>query len=147
MVQVSYSSTNPILSEEETYPYFMRIVTSDNVQAEAMMEVVRTFQGEYIQVVHNKGAYGAGGKDSVTTSAKKRGICIAQYIEVKESDRYFEYYELMRRKPHAKIVIIFLNSHVLGGFIRDLNEQMTKGEFQFIGRRLGVKPLTFCSMK
>lgn len=132
-VQVSYSSTNPVLSDEKKYPYFMRIVTPDNVQAEAMMEVVKSLKGEYIQVVHNEGSYGIGGRDSVTSSAKSRGICIAQYIEVKESDRYYEYYDLIRREPHAKIVIIFLNSHVLAGFMRDLNEQMTELEFQFIG--------------
>ena len=132
-VQVSYASTNPVLSDETTYPYFMRIVTPDNVQAEAILEVVKSLRGEYIQVVYNEGAYGIGGRDSVISSARSRRICIAQSIEVKESDRYYKYYELIRRKPHAKIVIIFLNSHVLENFIRDLNGQMAKGEFQFIG--------------
>ena len=39
----------------------------------------------------------------------------------------------MRRKPHAKIVIIFLRSHVVGPFMKDMDELMAPGEFQFIG--------------
>ena len=132
-VQVSYASTNPVLSDKTTYPYFLRIVTPDNVQAEAMMEVVKALRGEYIQIVYNEGAYGVGGRDSVIASAKARGICVAQIIEVQETDIYYIYYELIRRKPHAKIVITFLNSHVVGDFMKDLNDLMTNGEFQFIG--------------
>jgi ABC-type branched-subunit amino acid transport system substrate-binding protein len=40
-VQVSYSSTNPILSNKDLYPYFLRIITPDNVQAKAMIDIVK----------------------------------------------------------------------------------------------------------
>ena len=134
-VQVSYSSTSPVLSNKDDYPYFLRIVTPDNVQAEAMMEIVKALQGEYIQIVYNEGAYGIGGRDSVIASAKARGICIAQITKVRESSRYYEYYERLRKKPHAKIVIVFLNSNIVRNFMRDMNdnEKNTAGEFQFIG--------------
>ena len=115
------------------YPYFMRIVSSDGVQAEAMMEVVKAIKGEYVQIVYNECSCGTARKNSIAEMARKRGICVAQYINVKEQDTYFEFYELLRRKPHAKLVIIFLNLHILTNFMRDLNEQMTTGEFQFLG--------------
>ena len=115
------------------YPYFMRIVSSDGVQAEAMMEVVKAIKGEYVQIVYNECSCGTARKNSIAEMARKRGICVAQYINVKEQDTYFEFYELLRRKPHAKLVIIFLNPHILTNFMRDLNEQMTTGEFQFLG--------------
>ena len=41
IVQISYSSTNPVLSDQTKYPYFMRIVPPDNVQATAMIDVVQ----------------------------------------------------------------------------------------------------------
>ena len=40
---------------------------------------------------------------------------------------------MLRRKPHAKLIIIFLSPHILPNFMRDLNDQMTQGEFQFLG--------------
>lgn len=132
-VQVSYAATYPTLSDTLRYPYFMRIVGSDRVQAEAMIEVVKAMKGEYIQIVYNECFCGIVRKDSLEEMAKKHGVCVAQYVEVKEKDSYFEYYELIRRKPHAKLVIIFLSSHILSNFMRDLNEQMPKGEFQFLG--------------
>ena len=40
-VQISYTSTNPKLSNKDLYPYFMRIISPDNVQATAMIEIVK----------------------------------------------------------------------------------------------------------
>ena len=132
-VQVSYAATYPGLSDEDKYPYFMRIVPSDVVQSEAVMDVVKAIKGEYVQVLYSTCVCGSSTVDSLTASARARGICIAQYIEVPESDRYYEYYELLRRKPHAKIVIVYLSSQIVVNFMRDLNTQMKKGEFLFVG--------------
>ena len=111
----------------------MRIVSPDGVEADAMMNVIKAIKGEYVQVVYNECTCGSARKDSVAAMALKHGICVAQYLQVKEKDSYFEFYELIRRKPHAKLVIIFLSSHILTNFMRDLNEQMPRGEFQFLG--------------
>ncbi|KAL4228423.1 hypothetical protein ACF0H5_011470 [Mactra antiquata] len=133
-VQISYSATNPILSNKEAYPYFMRIITPDNVQAKALIAVVKQLKGKYIQVVYSEGAYGEGGRNAVMEEAKANLICIAQDIKVYESETYYEYYEIMRKKPHAKIVIIFLRSHVVNPFMRDVAaSNMETGEFQFLG--------------
>ena len=132
-VQVSYRSTYPTLGNRLLYPYFMRIVSPDSVQSDALMEVVKAIKGEYVQIVYNECACGSARKDAIEAMARKHGICVAQYLEVKEKDSYFEFYEILRRKPHAKLVIIFLSPHILPYFMRDLNEQMTQGEFQFLG--------------
>ncbi|XP_045209918.2 uncharacterized protein LOC123561535 [Mercenaria mercenaria] len=132
-VQISYSSTNPVLSNKDLYPYFLRIITPDNVQAKAMIDIVKELGGEYIQIVYSEGAYGEGGRDAVVAAAAEALICIAQEILVTEKDVYYEHYETLRRKPHAKLVIVFLRSHVVKSFMRDMNTEMKRGEFQFIG--------------
>lgn len=83
--------------------------------------------------MYSEGAYGEGGKDAVKKAAAIAGICIAQEILVLEQETYYEHYETLRKKPHAKLVIIFLRSHVVGPLMRDLNVNMKRGEFQFIG--------------
>ena len=97
------------------------------------MEVIKAIKGEYVQVVYNECSCGSARKNSIAEMARKHGICVAQFIEVKQRDDYFEFYEILRKKPHAKLVIIFLSPHILPGFIRDQNEIMQKGEFQFLG--------------
>lgn len=94
---------------------------------------VSELKGEYVQIMYSEGAYGEGGRDAVVKVANENFICIAQETKVLESDRYYEYYELMRKKPHAKIVILFLRSHVVQPFLRDINDHMEQGEFQFVG--------------
>ena len=98
-----------------------------------MMEVIKAIQGEYVQVVYNECSCGSARKNSITEMARKHGICVAQFIEVKQKDGYFEFYEILRKKPHARLVIIFLNNHILPYFMKDLNEMMQRGEFQFLG--------------
>lgn len=132
-VQISYSSTNPILSNKMKYPYFLRIITPDNVQAKAMIDIVKELNGEYIQIVYSEGAYGEGGRDAVVAAAAEANICIAQEILVLEKEWYYEHYRTLQKKPFAKLVIVFLRSHVVGPFMRDMSSEMKRGEFQFIG--------------
>ena len=133
VVQVSYASTYPGLGNKSKFPYFLRIVPPDTLQSEAVMDVVEAIKGEYVQILYSTCVCGSIAVDSLTAAGRARGICIAQSIEVAESDRYYEYYEMLRRKPHAKIVILYLSSQIVPNFIRDLDKQMAKGEFHFIG--------------
>lgn len=66
-------------------------------------------------------------------AAESARICVIQTIMVEEKERYYEYYQRMLVKPHARIVILFLRSHVVGPFLRDLDENMNRGQFHFIG--------------
>ena len=74
-----------------------------------------------------------GGRDAVREAAKANKICIIQEIMVEETDTYFSYFEAMRRKPYAKIVIVFLRSHIVVPFLKDVGKEMIRGQFQFIG--------------
>lgn len=89
--------------------------------------------GEYIQLLYSEGAYGEGGRDAVVAAAESAKICIIQTIMVEEKERYYEYYQRMLVKPHARIVVLFLRSHVVGPFLHDLNGSMNRGQFHFIG--------------
>lgn len=41
IVQISYTSTNSVLSNKKLYPYFLRIISPDSVQAKAMIDIVK----------------------------------------------------------------------------------------------------------
>ena len=114
-------------------------LTSFPIHKACLKYVFTDLGGEYIQLIYSEGQYGEGGRDQVTQAARSKGICIAQMLKVAENSEYNEYYELMRQKPHAKVVIIFLRSHVVGTFMKNVNDRMKPGEFQFIGSEAWAK--------
>ncbi|KAL5010977.1 hypothetical protein ScPMuIL_013282 [Solemya velum] len=133
-VQVSYASTNPVLSDRNLYPLFMRVTTPDDKQGAVMIDIAKQLNYTYIQIVYSVGKYGEGGRDSVREAAGKNKVCIAQEIAVEEFKDYDKILNELRKEWHAKFVIIFLRSHVIGDVMEKLNNQMENGnEFTFLG--------------
>ncbi|KAL3885110.1 hypothetical protein ACJMK2_025208 [Sinanodonta woodiana] len=135
-VQVSYASTSSQLSSRNEFPYFMRIVTPDNKQADVIVELIKQLNSEYVQLIYSDETYGIGGRDSLLAASKGKKICIVQPpISLKDSfnENLSGFYERLRQNPQAKIVIIFLRSHLAVLLMNTLSSQMKKGEFIFIG--------------
>ena len=74
--QISYTSTSPLLSDKECYPYFLRTVPPDTAQAQAMVDIVREFGWSIVTTVHSNDAYGEEGINAFHNLAKQNGICI-----------------------------------------------------------------------
>ena len=53
--QIGYSATSIDLSNKNLYKYFVRVVPSDNYQAQAMLDVVIRFNWTYVSTVHSDG--------------------------------------------------------------------------------------------
>ncbi|KAL3885019.1 hypothetical protein ACJMK2_025118 [Sinanodonta woodiana] len=135
-VQVSYASTSSLLSSRNDFPYFMRVVTPDNKQADVMVELIKQLNSEYVQLIYSEETYGIGGRDSLLAATKGKQVCIVQPpISLKDSndENFSGFYERLRQNPQAKIVIVFLRSHLAVFLMNTLSSQMKKGEFIFIG--------------
>jgi hypothetical protein len=132
-VQISYASTSPALSDRNKYPYFMRVVTPDDKQAKAMTEIMIRLGVQYAQIVYSTGSYGEDGKNKVRTAAQEKSICIAQDFAIDEDENVYAIYEKLKRNPHAKVVILFLDPLVLLKLASAITGQMKQGEFLFIG--------------
>ncbi|KAK3607962.1 hypothetical protein CHS0354_006561 [Potamilus streckersoni] len=134
-VQISYASTSPVLSDRKLHPYFMRVTTSDDKQANTMMRIIKELKSDYIQVIYSEGSYGEGGINSIRAAASANEICIAQELLVKESadGLYYKILQELRKKPFAKIVIVFLQSHIAQPVMDIVGKDAINGEFMFIG--------------
>ncbi|KAL3837212.1 hypothetical protein ACJMK2_022583 [Sinanodonta woodiana] len=133
-VQISYASTSPALSDRTLHPYFLRVTTPEDKQADAMMKIIKELKSEYIQVVYSEGSYGEGGRNSIRVAAIVNEICIAQELVIIESAVGLGYniLETLRMKSFAKIVIIFLQSHIVLPVMEALSKDVINGEFMFI---------------
>ena len=64
VVQVSYASTNPGLSDTSAYPGFWRVVPSDAIQGPAMNDMVNAAGVSNVALIHMTNDYGAGLADA-----------------------------------------------------------------------------------
>ncbi len=60
IVQISYASSSPALSDRDLYPYFMRVVASDADQGVAIADLVQAFGWTRGATIHTSDSYGTG---------------------------------------------------------------------------------------
>lgn len=131
IVQVAYGSTAAVLSDREAYKYFLRLSTPDTNQADAMVDISKKLDLKYIQILYSEGTYGEGGRDDINRAAKSLKVCVANEIMVQEN-KYSKVLDDLRRKPYAKVVVLFLKTHVVSEVIEVITRSMDAEEFVFI---------------
>ncbi|XP_028416623.1 metabotropic glutamate receptor 7-like [Dendronephthya gigantea] len=75
--QIGFASTSRYLSEKMRFPSFLRTVPPDTYQVEGLVAMFETFSWKYVGILVSDGDYGRPLADSFTSSAKRKGICIA----------------------------------------------------------------------
>ena len=107
--QVSYSSTSPILSNRETYSYFYRTVPPDNLQAQAMIDIVRHFNWTQISIIYTGDSYGQPGSRVLRMLAEANNICIDLDREIGVDFNASDYTSLanMLIDSNAEVVLVF----------------------------------------
>jgi len=97
--QVSYASTSPGLSDDSSYPGFMRIVPSDAMQGHALSYVLNQTGDTYPAIVHMDNSYGSSTADAFTDAYGSSNICsqLGYDVDVHYDDDDFsdEVYSLM----------------------------------------------------
>lgn len=131
-VQISYASSSSKLSNRGQFPYFMRVVTSVDSQAKAITAIVKKIRGNYAQILYSKSSYGEDGRDRLLDYAKKNEVCVIQEVGIGEDSNPNEVYNNLRKYPHAKIIMVFLQTHKVLPVISALANTMNRGEFIFI---------------
>ena len=112
--QVSFASTSPHLSNKERYSYFYRTVPPDNLQAQALIDVVLHFKWTEISVIYAGDIYGQPMALEVQSLAKANNICIDVYDEIQSSFVRQDYLELAETllDSNTNIVILIAYDHI-----------------------------------
>ncbi|KAL3892173.1 hypothetical protein ACJMK2_004407 [Sinanodonta woodiana] len=135
-VQISYASSSTQLNDRNEFPYFMRVTTPDDKQASVIIDIIKELNSEYVQLIYSDDAYGRGGRDALLKVSKEKRVCIVEPpISVQDSteENFSRFYEKLRKNPDAKIVVVFVRSHLAIILMKTLTLQMKTGEFIFIG--------------
>ncbi|XP_077866543.1 metabotropic glutamate receptor 1 [Saccoglossus kowalevskii] len=134
--QIAYSATSKDLSDKRFYEYFLRVVPSDTLQAQAMVDIVLRYNWTYVSAVHTEGNYGASGIEAFKTLAEQSGICIATSDKVfsNAEDKEFEHVILSLMKTEsATVVACFCEGETITGLLAASRRLGVSGNFVFIG--------------
>ncbi|KAH3700245.1 uncharacterized protein LOC127860900 [Dreissena polymorpha] len=134
LVQISYASTAPSLSDRDVYPYFLRVPSADDYQAATLLKIVKALGGSTIQVIYSETIYGEGGRGLIQKLAAKPeyNLCIGNEIGVSKNTDPTTIVESLRKSKESQIVVAFIGSFELEYIIGYLNEKLDLNEFLFV---------------
>uniref|UniRef100_A0A3B4A4B6 G-protein coupled receptors family 3 profile domain-containing protein n=1 Tax=Periophthalmus magnuspinnatus TaxID=409849 RepID=A0A3B4A4B6_9GOBI len=135
--QISYASTAPELSDNTRYDFFSRVVPPDTYQAQAMVDIVKAMQWNYVSTVASEGNYGESGVDAfIQRSREDGGLCISQSLKIPREPKLNEFDKIIRRlseNPNARVVIIFANEDDIKRLLQAAKKANQTGHFIWVG--------------
>ncbi|CAG5116838.1 unnamed protein product, partial [Candidula unifasciata] len=130
---VSFTSTSEILNNKELYPYFMRVVPSDNSLVDAQVALIRHFGWSYISVVYDEGTFGENAFQALRTKlASLEKVCIATSHQIFQKSRYEDFVRIMadlELHKNARVVISYTDPPSVLQLLKASHAQGTAGTF------------------
>ncbi|CAF5144790.1 unnamed protein product, partial [Rotaria sp. Silwood1] len=77
---ISYSATDPGLSNRNTYPTFYRTVSSDNAAALALVKLFIRFNWTSCTIIYQDDAFGYGGAKVISDAFNRSGLIVRQMV-------------------------------------------------------------------
>ena len=134
---VSYASSDAALSNKDLYEYLLRTIPSDNLQTNAMVDLVSYFGWEYVSVIFTDNDYGESASNAFVNSATERGICIDVKIGILSSkasrtnETVLEPIKALL-KSTATGVVVFTDEDTVLELFKELSEVNSTHKFVWI---------------
>ncbi|CAF4277989.1 unnamed protein product, partial [Rotaria sordida] len=77
---ISYSATNPDLSDQNAYPNFHRTVASDFVAAAALAKLFIRYNWTTCTIIYQNDAFGTGGANAISNAFNNSRLTVSQMI-------------------------------------------------------------------
>eukprot|EP00163_Fabomonas_tropica_P014677 TRINITY_DN2669_c0_g1_i1.p1 TRINITY_DN2669_c0_g1~~TRINITY_DN2669_c0_g1_i1.p1 ORF type:complete len:1253 (+),score=231.12 TRINITY_DN2669_c0_g1_i1:224-3982(+) len=130
--QISYSSTSASLSNKNEFPYFLRTVPPDSLQAEGLIAFIKHMGWKKTSVLGENSIYGQGLVNEVMASAAARGIGIA-YSGVFDANNIHAALEGCRTAGSRIIILAAQGANVQIAYTAIKTLHMKAPEFQWLG--------------
>ncbi|KAH9638749.1 hypothetical protein HF086_002205, partial [Spodoptera exigua] len=139
LLQVSFFSTSPELSNKARFEYFTRTIPSDLHQVRAMVEIVKKLGWRYVSIIYEESNYGIKAFEELETLLARNDICIAVKERlVKDSGEADEraYDAIVARllsRPRARGVIVFGSDQEVAGVMSAVSRMRATDAFGWVG--------------
>ena len=109
------------------YEYFLRTIPSDNLQTDAMVDLVSFFGWEYVSVIFNDNDYGDSASNAFIDVARQNNICIDAKIDIPPSGAKFNKTIVKAAistlvNSTASVVIVFADKDTVLALFEELNK-------------------------
>ena len=142
---ISYGTTSPELSNVDKYPYFMRTVSTNDAQALAIVDVLKTFNWDYVTVFYSDSPYGESAFTEFMKIAQSENICIASQVKLedyivadKQAMANLARFYIQEGFPESRVVVLFTSDSdaraLLSAYKSQLNDDI--GHVVWIGTDL-----------
>ena len=137
--QISYLSTSDELSDNKTYPYFLRTVGADMFQVQAMIDIILQYKWDYISFLNSDDSYGKFAQQKFTTLAAENNICVGITRTISLTSKTEDYDDVMKELldlqdvSQGTVVIVFGQLEMVKGILNATNRAGATRRFIWIG--------------
>ncbi|XP_071947980.1 metabotropic glutamate receptor-like isoform X2 [Antedon mediterranea] len=108
---ISASASSDELSDRTRFPYFSRLVPSDNFQIGAIIDIIEHFKWKYVSAVYSNEDYGEHGiGELIDRSLKNDKFCLGATVAISESATRSEVDRAIRqisRRADVEVIVLF----------------------------------------
>ncbi|XP_038058587.1 metabotropic glutamate receptor 4-like [Patiria miniata] len=124
---ITFGATSDELSDKDRFPYFLRTVPPDRLQAEAIVDLISHMGWEYVSIIYRADTYGIRGAHALESLAEGRGVCVALSLPVQKYPSHSELEKVkvkLLEARKARVLVIFAGlatANAVVGAARDLS--------------------------
>uniref|UniRef100_T1J4D3 G-protein coupled receptors family 3 profile domain-containing protein n=1 Tax=Strigamia maritima TaxID=126957 RepID=T1J4D3_STRMM len=133
--QISYASTSTELSDKARFDFFSRVVPPDNLQAQAMVDILKLLGWSYVSTVAVEGDYGEKGIASFTELAEQAGMCVAVNEKIARNAKPEDFDRIIDHLAHgrARAVVLFVDEDNCRKLLEVSRRKEHEGHFLWVG--------------
>ena len=148
ILQVSFASTSPLLSSRVRYPFFYRTVPPDNLQTQAIIDIIRRFNWTQFSIIYVEDAYGQPGAQALRQLAMNNNICIDMDSEIGLDFTTGDYQALaeMLLSSDSDVVILFLHGQNARQLLKSVARSSSNRRFTWIASDAWARSLGLAHM-
>ncbi|XP_069463370.1 extracellular calcium-sensing receptor-like [Ambystoma mexicanum] len=107
--QISYFSTNPLLSDRDQFPSFFRTIPSDDYQFRGLAQLVIHFDWTWVGLLAEDNDYGQHGIQIMQIELQKAGACVAfsESIILSQADRNANHIVQVIKNSTVNAIVVF----------------------------------------
>ena len=137
LTSISPVATSSVLNNKNLYPYYLRTVPPDSLQAEAMTEILQLFKWDYFTAVYSDVGYGQMGMKNIKEILeKKKAGCLTESLKMSLDADLNEAIKIVKRLDsykYVRVVILFTFTSHTRLILEAAHQLQLVGRFTWIG--------------
>ncbi|XP_038059986.1 metabotropic glutamate receptor 2-like [Patiria miniata] len=135
---ISFFATTEELSDSNRYPYFLRMIPTDDQQVKAIIALMEYFEFHYVSIIYSGDSYGRNALNNFRNNlAYSSNLCIGVEFEISTFTLEFVLdivvQSIIDQADTAKVLIMFTQTNHANRILAIMTKLGAQGKLQIIG--------------